>query len=320
MKLKRPSRLLTLLVVMPLAACSVPGSGRLQQPSPSRGGATVPALPAVKAFVVAADEPAPAVKRAAVRFVEVLTNYGAGGGEARATGNRLAAAGMDPSLAGQAAPLLAKTDAGAGEVIYPQIGGLTAKSASIMAVVRLSTRRWTVITTTTRTIDIRLSKRPAGWAVTRIASTGGAAPQSARALGPLAAQVLASKRIVLPDTARWDIQAGRVDTRVLRLMLEITKEHTISVTVVSTGHPFRVYGSESVSNHRQGRAVDIWAVDGRRVAEQRRGGDVPARPVAIQALTTGANEVGAPWAVSKGGRASFTNTVHQDHLHLAFKR
>ncbi|MFI0449677.1 hypothetical protein [Actinomadura sp. 6N118] len=325
MKVKNLRGLPAMAALVSVAACSGIGSpaAGTRQTTPARGPATasaLPELPRVRPYVIAADEPAPEVKRAAVRFIEVLTNYDDGGGLAVATRKRLAAAGLSPALAGQAGVLLTPSGAGAGEVVYPQLGGLTRSSASIMAVVRLTTRQGANISTSIRTIDVRLARSAAGWVVARIASTGGLRLGDGRAPSPLAARVLANDRIVLPDTARWDIQAGRLDARVLRLMLGIAAKHTISVTVLSTGHPFQVYGSESVSNHKRGRAVDIWAVDGRRVAEQRRGTGAPARLIAVQALANGATEVGAPWVVSSSRGTSFTNTVHQDHLHLGFKR
>jgi len=312
---------LAAVALISLAACSTTGAATLESPSPKPSAEPEPApsLPKVSAYSVAAGEPGPAVKRAAVRFVEALINYDDGGGTPQAARARLAAVGARQALAESAGPLLVRDGAQAGEAIYPQLGGLTTTSASVMTVVRLHRERNGRASSVTRTLDIRLAKTRSRWNVTGIASTGGDRP-AARRLEAAAVKVLADSRIILPDSARWDIEAGRVDPRVLRLMLALAGKHTIAVTVLSTGHPLHVYGRRSVSNHRKGRAVDIWAVDGRSVAQQRAGRSNAAKAVAVAALVQGADEVGAPWALSAGRGASFTNTVHLDHLHVGLKR
>ncbi|MGW0200457.1 hypothetical protein [Nonomuraea sp. NPDC003201] len=171
------------------------------------------------------------------------------------------------------------------------------------------------MTTRTRTLDIRLAKRGSAWRVTEIASLGGKRPGTSQA-GPVGRKVLASNRITLPDSARWDIEAGRIDDRTLDVMLRLSRKHEISVTVLSTGHPFKVFDSPSVSNHTRRRAVDIWAIDGKRVAAK----DVRVRAVMETALQYGSDEVGGPWAFSTRYGGSFTNTVHDDHVHIGFKR
>ncbi|MGW0197166.1 hypothetical protein [Nonomuraea sp. NPDC003201] len=274
------------------------------------------------AFTVRSDEPAREVKRAAVGYLEALFNYPAGAGSVAAGRERLAEKGLSVEGASTAAPLLDGKAAGAVQVVYPQLGGLTANRASIMAVVRLSTVRGQKLTTRTRVLDLRLAKRGNTWTVTGLASTGGGPPSRPRP-SKLATQVLASRKIILSDTSAWDVQRGRVDDRVLRMLLRLSREHTLSVCVLSTGHPAKVFGSASVSNHTKGRAVDIWAIDGKRVAayaRQSAGQGNPARRVMETAMRYGSNEVGGPWAFTGRYGATFTNTVHQDHLHVGFKR
>ncbi|GII96807.1 hypothetical protein [Sinosporangium siamense] len=280
------------------------------------------ALPAVTPFIVEADEPARDVKRAAVRYLEALLTYPAGGGSVTASRSRLAGRGLAANGVATAAPLLDSTGSGTVQVIYPQLGGLTADRASIMAVARVSTLRGRRLSQRTRVLDLRLAKREGRWLVTGLSSTGGR-PPSRSTSGDLADRVLSSRKIVLSDTSAWDIQAGRVDDRLLRLLLRLSRKHTLSVCVLSTGHPQNVFGGTSVSNHIRGRAVDIWAIDGTRVSAYARRPDGernPAWRLMSQAMSHGANEIGGPWAFAGRYGASFTNTVHQDHLHLGFKR
>ncbi|TDD85219.1 hypothetical protein [Actinomadura rubrisoli] len=294
------------VLVLTIAGCADP---------PPRGTPVTraPPPPTARPFTVGPDEPAAAVKGAAVRFVEALT-----AGPASSAESRLRSAGQPARLAAAAVPLLA--DAGAAEVIYPQLGGLTRDSASVMMLLRVRPRRSGQVGTATRTVEIRLARSRRGWRVVRVASTGGAPPRHVADRSSAAAAVLSDDRIQMTDSARWDIEAGRVDARLLRLLTAIAAKHTISVTVLATGHPHQVYGTGHVSNHTRGRAVDIWAVDGTGVARQRTARESPAKAVARQALVAGATEVGAPWALGAGGSSTFTNRLHQDHLHIAFDR
>lgn len=329
--IRRRLLLLTALVPSAAAACgradpvTTQWQGPEQQPSPPPV-----TLPAVTPYVVPAYEPAPEVKRAAVRFIEALTNYGEGGGARDVVASRLAAIGAAPTLAEQAGPLVTADGLGAGEVVYPQLGGLTDNAASVMAVVRVHVRRRETLRSTVQTVDLRLTRVDTNWIVSAIAYHGGdpapvGSPGTAGGSPPasmpaVATDVLASPQIELSDTTRSDVRSGRTDPRILQLLLQMSTGRRISVTVLSSGHPYEVFGTTRVSNHSRGRAVDIWAVDGRPVAEQRGEATSPARDITIQALTAGASEVGAPWVLSAGGRSSFTNTVHQDHIHIGLDR
>ena len=63
--------------------------------------------------------------------------------------------------------------------------------------------------------------------------------------------------------------------------------------------------------------MDIWAVDGLPVVAQRVTGSV-VRGLVQELMTLGVTEIGSPWDLDGPGGASFTNVVHQDHLHVAF--
>jgi hypothetical protein len=287
-------------------------------PAPSR---PAPALPPVEPYQVWGGEPAADTKRAAVAFLESFLDYDDGGGAKSAVKPRLTANGLPARLADQAGPLLSGTGAQAVEVVYPQLGGLRPDAASVMAVIRLHRLQQGRLVSTTRTIDLRLSRGPNGWRVSEIAFSGGeltAATTSAAPTDKVIADVLADPRITMSDTSRDEVRAGVVDVRVLRLLLDIAKRWPVAIAVFGGGHPHNVFGTDRVSNHTRGRAVDLWAVDGTDVARQRGNGTSAARDLIVHALRAGATEVGGPWALSAGGRSSFTNTLHEDHIHIGF--
>ena len=169
---------------------------------------------------------------------------------------------------------------------------------------------------TARTIDVRLSLAEGTWSVTEIASLGGD-PVPAPTPSPLGQQVLDNPSIDLPDSAVWDIQAGRINDKVLRMMLDVAASRTYSVAVLASGHPYNVFATESVSNHTKGQAVDIWAFDGVPVLQQRGEGS-PLMELVRQQIAAGVTELGSPWDLDGRGGASFSDIVHQDHLHLGF--
>jgi hypothetical protein len=274
-------------------------------------------LPEPARYQPVAGEPVPDAKQLAADTLQRIGTYPDGGGTPDAARQRLAELAASPSVADQAGPLLAPGASSSVEIVYPQLGGLSETEASVMVVFRhrllADGARERVVT---RTADVRLTAGPGGWSVTQLASTGGDAVEPA-ALSPAAEAVLASDAIDLPDSARWDIEAGRVEDRVLQLLVDLAADHTLSVTVLSTGHPTNVFETETVSNHTRGRGVDIWAVDGQPVISQRDPAG-PLRALVADLLARGVTELGSPVDVDGAGGASFANTVHQDHLHLAF--
>lgn len=261
-------------------------------------------------------EPVPEVKQLAADVLQSIGTYDVGGGTAAAASQRLAGRGK-PSVVEAAAPLLVPSAASAVDIIYPQLGGLTDTEASVMVVFRHRVLLRADKQSVTRTADVRLVRGSAGWSVTAIASLGGN-PVSVGALTPAAREVLESERLELPDTARWDVEAGRIDDRVLDLLTRLAASHTVRVTVLATGHPHNVFATPSVSNHTVGRGVDVWSVDGQPVVLQRDSSG-PLHKLVAELLAEGITELGSPWDLDGPGVGpSFTNTVHQDHLHLAF--
>ena len=85
--------------------------------------------------------------------------------------------------------------------------------------------------------------------------------------GELEAMVLSHPRIHLGSLAVGDVAEGRVDPRVLQVLLFLAERHDLgSVGPLITGHSYFVAGTTSPSNHAFGRAVDISVIDGQAVS------------------------------------------------------
>lgn len=321
-RMSTPARLVPALLAASilLASCtSSAASGRKPSTSTTTTEAVPPvALTAPPPWTPTADEPVPEVKTVAARLVQTLTTYPFRGGTVAAAAARLRAAGFSDALVSQAGPLLVPDTASAGTVVYPQLAGFSPGAASVMVVTRQLLRSAKADRVVTRTIDVELTFTGGAWQPAGVASTGGDAPRSSVPAANVAA-LLANPRVALPDTARWDLMAGRIDGRITDLLLSLAGTHRLAVTVLSTGHPRNVFGTNRVSNHTAGRGVDIWALDGRPVAASRQPGS-PVEQLVREVIAAGVTEVGSPFDVDGRGGPSFTNVVHQDHLHLAFKR
>lgn len=310
-------------VAMALAVgCSREGtdlpSARRQEPAPAVA-TTQPRLDQPVAYQPLPGEPAAEAKRVASDVVQALTTFAAHGDPAVAVATVVGRLGAPGHVVGQAGDLLVPGVASAGDIVYPQLGGLTEEAAAVMVVVRQRLLEGSARRSVVRTVDVRLGSRDGSWAVTSVESVGGRPPPPSVAPSRAAQAVLAVDNVVLPDSARWDILAGTVDDRVLTLLAQLGAEHRVDVTTLATGHPRDVFASSRMSNHAMGRAVDIWAVDGRPVIDQRD----PSGPLATLArglLAQGVTELGGPWDLDGPGGASFTNVVHQDHLHVGFDR
>lgn len=288
---------------------------RARDPSPvERPTTTAAVLEPPPRFVVDPAEPAADLKQLAVDVVSAVGTY-TDGSDLDAAVDRAGAA-LAPGALPPDNPLLGAGDS-TSEVIYPQLGGLTETDASVMLVLRHRTLDGASVASVTRTVDVRVRREPAGPMVIGFGSFGGD-PIDGAAPSHAAQQVLAIDRIELPDSARWDVLAGRVDDRVLATLADLSAGRRLHVTVFSSGHPVQVFGTDDVSNHTEGRGVDIWAIDGRPVFELRE--SVLVADLVKRALAAGLTEVGAPVDIDGAGGSNFTNLLHQDHLHLAYDR
>jgi hypothetical protein len=273
-------------------------------------------------------------KRVAGRFAQALATYPEGRPIREIVGEaarRADAAFEIAHTVEQARPLVLDGARSTGEVVYAQLGGLavdtTPARASVMVVVRQHlTGQTGEDATVTRTVDVRLINRGDQWRLEALADPGGQPVQRRDGrLSPVARAVLDDDRIELPDSARWDIHAGRIDQRLLRTMRDMASLFPYAVTVLRSGHPHNVFGTDLVSGHTLGRGVDIWRVAGQPVVLQ---GDSKGSPAyrLTQTLLEDLDvpELGSPWdldgpPVPGTLKPSFTNAVHADHIHVAFK-
>lgn len=252
-------------------------------------------------------------KRLAGRVAQELATFGP-----RATAAEIAELeGAGADLERIVAPLVAPDRRSSGEVAYVQLSGVTATTLGTMVIVRQHLEDENgARETVERVMDVRLVRAPDGpWRFERVASVGGTAPARPARLSAAAKRVLEHPNIELPDTARWDIYRGFVTDELLSTLAEAADKRRLAVTVFRTGHPPRVWGKPHLSSHTVGRAVDIYAVDGVPVIKQRSDGS-SARQLVAEVLADGARQVGSPWVLPPGGRRSFTDRVHQDHVHL----
>lgn len=313
------SRGALLAVALLLAGCSGEGVGS-EATGPPRASTTTTA-PVVLApsspYVAVPSEIELDLKGAAVATVQALMTYDAQNSSTDAARRRLVAAAAPPQIADKAGAVLIEGAQSAADVVYPQLGGLTSDRASVMVVIRQRLLQGRDLQAFVRTVDVRLVRHDGRWTVEDIPSFGGDAPASPVELSVTAREVLAHPAIDLPDSARWDISSGRVGEPVLALLVDLARTHKLGVTVFASGHPREVFGTTRVSNHTRGAAVDLWLVDTPIVAQRGPNGSLPA--LVGDLLKRGVTELGAPFAVDGPGGGSFTDTVHQDHLHLAFR-
>jgi hypothetical protein len=267
------------------SAAAPTGGTTTTQPSPSEptassGSPGAPALPAVTVWTPGAGELVPACKLAAVRRIERAGN------------------GPDSAL----------------QVIDAQYGGLLADSASVLVVARSWRRSGSRITPDGRTYDVRLSRTGSSWRVTAVhPSYPGPA---ARRLSPAAKRVLRSDRIRLPPAAARDVASGRVHDSVLLALLTVARTHRPSVSVIRSGHPLYVFGTDRASDHPQGRAFDTWAIDGRPVVDPRTPRSL-VEDYMHAVAAAGSYNVGGPYLLGAAPQW-FSDDTHHDHVHAGF--
>ncbi|UER54298.1 hypothetical protein HJG43_06805 [Kineosporiaceae bacterium SCSIO 59966] len=321
-----------------LAGCSTAGTtapGRTVVPSaaptsrPRPGGdptpePTTPTRPAppppvdVPPYAVLPGEVEPACKVAAVRALEAALTWRDGPVGPDAARERVQGLGVHEGALRPLARLLDTTPWSSLKVTYPQYGGLVPEpgEASVMVVCEQLVPDDAAPAERSVTVDARLVRRNGTWEVTELLLSEPPAP--APQITDAARAVLANDRIVLPAAARRDVQAGLIDDLVLTMLSGLAQQWRLDVLVLSTGHPFNVFGTDRQSNHTRGRAVDIWALDGIPVIDQAR---APWRAAMEAAAALGATEIGGPQDVDgvRGRRPYFSDLVHQDQLHLGFE-
>jgi hypothetical protein len=254
----------------------------------------------------------PAVKAQAARLLEAVGAWQAQGGGGRAAARaRARRAGFDATLADALGPLLGEGDAAAVRVVDAQYGGILASSASVLVVLD----QWRApasgqVSAGGTTVDVRLVRDSPRW---RVVEVHPAAPgPAASSLSGAARSVLQDRRIRLPFAAHADVVAGRIHDSVLDLLLALAGRHTVDVSVLRSGHPLLVFGTARRSAHPLGRAVDVWALDGRPLVLPEN--EALASSAMRFAVAHGATNVGGPALL--GGPQYFSDDTHQDHIHL----
>lgn len=285
---------------------------------PVPDAATPEPPPVAPPFALADDEVYPNAKRLAADVAQRLTTYDPDQSMAALVAGLDAV--VDPDrLAEQASELHRPGVWSRGRVVYPQLGGVTPDSVSVMVTTEQRVGDAEGQRLKTRTLDIRLQLRDGDWVVDSLASDGGSPLPLPDDLSAEARAVLDDPRIELPDSARWDIIAGEVSPQLLRLMARAAEQTPYGVVVLSTGHPFEVFGTERQSLHTKGRAVDIYRVGERLVIDDREEGSATYRFLEWFYEQPEAGQIGAPWALDGFGGRSFTDVVHQDHLHVSVR-
>lgn len=262
------------------------------------------------------EELYPNAKRLGSLVAQALTTYDRGDDAESIAAQLLDDPDAIADLAADTEELVIEDAASRGQVVYPQLGGVTEDAASIMVVVRQSLWRDGVESSVTRTLDVRLRLEDGVWVFDRLAQNGGPPMVRPERLSEAARAVLEHPAIWLPTSARWDIYEGIVDERLLELMVEIADDHEIAVVSLMRGHPLHVFGEDRVSEHIPGYAVDVYKVDGEIVAAQQQEGTA-AHTLSRRLFDGGLARLGSPWAFDEYGGRSFSDVVHHDHLHIS---
>lgn len=272
---------------------------------------------AAAAYEQSPEEVYPNAKTLATAIAQAVTTYDPGEVLVDAVAGLELRAPDAEALAGQAAVLHHEDHWSRGRAVYAQLGGVTATDVSVMVVTEQMLGGADGVRTQTRTLDVRLTVTAGRWEFTQLADAGGRPPESQHVLSEQAERVLGDDRIELPDSARWDILSGHTDPALLELMSRAADEFSFGVVTLHSGHPTNVFGTERASNHTRGLAVDIYAVEGTAVIDDRADDSTTSRFVQWLYEQPEVMKIGSPWALDDYGGRSFTDVVHQDHLHVA---
>ena len=131
-------------------------------------------------------------------------------------------------------------------------------------------------------------------------------------------RVLSTPGLDLYPGGRADVGAGRIDERVLILMLYLTDRHrTVRITSLQTGHSFFTK-SGNVSNHTLGRAADIAALEGAPIMGHQGPGGLTER--ALRNILLMPKEMWPSELISlfELGGPSFAMADHADHIHAGY--
>ncbi|MDQ2826416.1 MAG: lytic transglycosylase domain-containing protein [Actinomycetota bacterium] len=160
----------------------------------------------------------------------------------------------------------------------------------------------------------------ADWYVEAVLEVAAGYGAPSLAAAPVVAAVLVdSPHLILSPEARADLLDGTVDTRLVALLAAASVDHALTVSVIRTGHAMNVAGTDRVSNHFYGRAVDISAVDGAAVSASNQAAFGLALSILASGPTIRPDELGSPWTSLGAFPGAFSDEGHADHLHLGWR-
>ena len=134
----------------------------------------------------------------------------------------------------------------------------------------------------------------------------------------LVKRLLADERVTLYAGGREDLEAGRIDVRIVVLLSYLAERHgSLTVSSLFSGHR-RFARPGVVSAHMYGHAVDIAVVGGTSiVSDQRAGGMTEAAVRSILLLPAELQPQQVISLLGLGG-PSFPLADHEDHIHVGF--
>jgi transglycosylase-like protein with SLT domain len=135
----------------------------------------------------------------------------------------------------------------------------------------------------------------------------------------LARRVLADSRIQIYPCGRTDIEMGRIDRRVLAVLVFLAESGmNPTVTSLQCGHGTYTT-SGNVSYHSMGSAVDIAAINGVPILGHQEPGGVTDRAVRAILTLQGAMVPAELISLLDLGGPSFAMADHNDHIHVGYR-
>jgi hypothetical protein len=131
-------------------------------------------------------------------------------------------------------------------------------------------------------------------------------------------RVLHDQRLSIYPGGRQDVAKGRVDVRVLAVMLYLAEAyHQVTVSCLISGH--RLYARPGVvSAHIYGRAVDIAALNGVSIFGHQQPGGITEQAVRSILMLPGGMLPAQVISLLGMGGPSFALANHADHIHVGF--
>jgi hypothetical protein len=133
----------------------------------------------------------------------------------------------------------------------------------------------------------------------------------------IGADVLADSRLTLSDNARQDVQIG-IDPRVDSILELAANQWPLSVGTIRTGHSTYVEGTDRVSEHICGRAVDLTAVGGAPISDSNAAAKALVQWTATLSGDSKPDEVGSLWPEFNSLPGHFVDPGTGPHIHLGF--